>query len=154
MSQQLLLAFFVIFLLNLYFIPSLSLKFIVMNRILTNSILLVMLVLLAAPNSYAGLPISEPVSRVESVKKITKRKKSESKMASVKKRFVNKIVLKRMEGDNKAAAIVFAILIPFVGVAIYQDRISRDFWITLLLTALVYVPGLIYALSIVLKRTR
>ena len=56
-----------------------------------------------------------------------------------------------MEEGTRTAAIIMAILIPFVGVAIWQDGIGKDFWITLALTALLYIPGLIYALTIILN---
>jgi uncharacterized membrane protein YqaE (UPF0057 family) len=125
-----------------------------MKRTFFNSILLLLIALLTTPKSYAGIPISESTAKVERIEQMVKGKKSKNKVTALKNQVAEKVLLKRMEGDNKVAAIVFAILIPFVGVAIYQDRIGTDFWITLLLTALLYVPGLIYALSIVLKRTR
>jgi uncharacterized membrane protein YqaE (UPF0057 family)/outer membrane biosynthesis protein TonB len=45
-------------------------------------------------------------------------------------------------------AIIFAILIPPLGVAIYEGITTR-FWISLLLTILFFVPGMIYALLVV-----
>lgn len=50
--------------------------------------------------------------------------------------------------DMLILAVIFAILIPPVGVAIYEGFTTR-FWISLLLTLLFFVPGMIYALLVV-----
>lgn len=123
-----------------------------MKRFLYNVLVILMLFVFAAPSAFGGIPISERASEVSAKANLTPSKRI-TKLSKLKQKIAQKIISKRMEGENKTAAIVFAVLLPFVGVAIYQDRISKDFWITLLLTALLYVPGLIYALSIVLKRT-
>lgn len=46
--------------------------------------------------------------------------------------------------------IILTVLIPPVGVAMH-DGISSRFWISLVLTLLFFVPGLIYSLIVVLK---
>ena len=52
--------------------------------------------------------------------------------------------------DNNILAIIFAILIPPVGVLIYQNgKITTKFWISLLLTLLFWLPGAIYSLLVV-----
>lgn len=53
------------------------------------------------------------------------------------------------ESDNQILAIIFAILIPPLGVFIYQQRITTKFWISLLLTLLFWLPGAIYSLLVV-----
>jgi uncharacterized membrane protein YqaE (UPF0057 family) len=45
-------------------------------------------------------------------------------------------------------ALIFAIIIPPIGVAIYEGITSR-FWLCLLLTFLLFLPGMIYAILIV-----
>ncbi len=52
------------------------------------------------------------------------------------------------EGDALLCAIV-AIFIPPLGVALYEG-ITTNFWIDLILTLLFYVPGLIFALIVIL----
>ncbi len=52
-------------------------------------------------------------------------------------------------GDQLLCAII-SIFIPPLGVALYEEDITSHFWIDLLLTILLYVPGLIYALIIIL----
>ncbi len=57
---------------------------------------------------------------------------------------------KSLRGGDNMAAIIFAILIPPVGVYLKEGAITTHFWIDLLLTFLFYLPGMIYALYIVL----
>ncbi|MBN8665700.1 MAG: YqaE/Pmp3 family membrane protein [Chitinophagales bacterium] len=52
--------------------------------------------------------------------------------------------------DNQVLAIIFAILIPPVGVIIKEKgQVTTKFWISLLLTLLFWLPGAIYALLVV-----
>lgn len=46
--------------------------------------------------------------------------------------------------------VLITILLPPLGVALYEDGITTNFWIDLLLTLLFYLPGLIFALIIIL----
>lgn len=51
---------------------------------------------------------------------------------------------------NKLLLVLITILLPPVGVAV--DRgIKGEFWISLILTIIFFIPGLIYSLYIVLK---
>jgi len=52
--------------------------------------------------------------------------------------------------DNQILAIIFAILIPPVGVIIKEKgQVTTKFWISLLLTLLFWLPGAIYSLLVV-----
>jgi uncharacterized membrane protein YqaE (UPF0057 family) len=53
--------------------------------------------------------------------------------------------------NNQVLCAVIAIFIPFLGVALWSG-INIDFWITLLLTFLFFIPGLIYALYVILAK--
>ncbi len=55
------------------------------------------------------------------------------------------------DGDNQTLAIIFAILFPCLGVYFKEQSIGTHFWIALLLQCLFWIPGIIYALIIVLK---
>lgn len=46
--------------------------------------------------------------------------------------------------------VIITILVPPLGVFLHQGAINNKFWISLLLTLLLYVPGLIYSLIVVL----
>lgn len=118
-----------------------------MKNLLFRFLVCVLLFSITGPQVFAGIPIVDNDTEVQQVNK-----KTNKRISKLKKKITTKIWKQDVEdGENKVAAIVFAILIPFVGVAIYQDRVGRDFWITLILTALLYIPGLIYALTIVLR---
>jgi uncharacterized membrane protein YqaE (UPF0057 family) len=51
--------------------------------------------------------------------------------------------------DNKLLAIIFAILIPPVGVVLYENKVTTKFWISLLLSLIFWLPGMIYSLLVV-----
>ncbi len=51
--------------------------------------------------------------------------------------------------DNKLLTIIFAILIPPVGVVLYENKVTTKFWISLLLTFLFWLPGMVYSLLVV-----
>ncbi|MEO5673531.1 MAG: YqaE/Pmp3 family membrane protein [Chitinophagales bacterium] len=46
--------------------------------------------------------------------------------------------------------VIVAIFLPPLAVALYEEGITGHFWLDLLLTLLFYLPGLIYALIIIL----
>jgi uncharacterized membrane protein YqaE (UPF0057 family) len=91
-------------------------------------------------------------SAMEEFKNLSKKEKRE-KFREVKK------ALKEYKAEGKshkdAAAstvlqVIFAILIPPLGVFLHEGVINSKFWIDLLLTLLFFLPGMIYALVIVL----
>ncbi len=47
--------------------------------------------------------------------------------------------------------IIFAILLPPLGVGL-RYGISKEFWINLLLTLLGYIPGLIHAFIVLMRK--
>lgn len=51
--------------------------------------------------------------------------------------------------DDQLLIIIITILLPPLGVALYEGGITTKFWISLLLTLLFYIPGLIYSLLVV-----
>ncbi|MEO5967683.1 MAG: YqaE/Pmp3 family membrane protein [Ferruginibacter sp.] len=53
---------------------------------------------------------------------------------------------------NTTLLVILAILIPPLAVYLHQGEINSKFWIALLLTLLFYLPGMIYALVVVLGK--
>lgn len=53
-------------------------------------------------------------------------------------------------GVSTLLLVIIAILLPPLAVALHEGGINSRFWIDLLLTLLFYLPGLIYALVIIL----
>lgn len=50
---------------------------------------------------------------------------------------------------NKLLMIIIAVILPPLAVAL-DSGLSKQFWISLVLTLLFYLPGLIYALYVIL----
>lgn len=51
---------------------------------------------------------------------------------------------------NTLLLVIIAILLPPLAVFLHEGRINNRFWIDLILTLLFYLPGLIYALIVIL----
>ena len=51
---------------------------------------------------------------------------------------------------NTILLVILAILLPPLAVALHENAINGKFWLDLLLTLLFYLPGMIYALIVVL----
>jgi len=59
------------------------------------------------------------------------------------------------EVDNDLAfLIVLAVILPFIAVLLKEGRATSRFWISLLLTALFWLPGVIYSLLVVLNKVK
>jgi uncharacterized membrane protein YqaE (UPF0057 family) len=91
----------------------------------------------AALNDFRNLSKAEKKERIKEVKKAIKEYKAAKK--------------KHMEPKaSTLIQIIFAILIPPLGVYLHEGVINTRFWIDLILTILFFLPGMIYALIIVL----
>ncbi|HEX7845373.1 MAG TPA: YqaE/Pmp3 family membrane protein [Chitinophagaceae bacterium] len=51
---------------------------------------------------------------------------------------------------NTVLLVILAILLPPLAVYLHQGEINNKFWISLLLTLLFWIPGVIYALIVIL----
>jgi uncharacterized membrane protein YqaE (UPF0057 family) len=54
--------------------------------------------------------------------------------------------------DNQVLLIILAILLPPLAVYLHEGVINNKFWISLVLTLLFWLPGVIYALVVVLDK--
>jgi uncharacterized membrane protein YqaE (UPF0057 family) len=92
--------------------------------------------------------IKEAVNEFNSLSKNDKKERVSKVKAAVQQYKAN---LKNGEriNDNKLLAIIFAILIPPVGVVLYENKVTTKFWISLLLTFIFWLPGMIYSLLVV-----
>lgn len=66
----------------------------------------------------------------------------QKKLSSVKEKGNNNV-------DNKVILVILAILLPWLAVLLYKG-VSTEFWISLILWFLLWLPGVIYALLVVL----
>lgn len=60
-------------------------------------------------------------------------------------------ITENQQVENKLLLIIITILIPPLGVFLHQGAINSKFWISLVLTLLFFIPGLIYSLFVVLR---
>lgn len=91
----------------------------------------------AAIESFKSLPRKERKERVKLVKKEIKAFNTAKKAGK--------------EADtNTLLLVILAILLPPLAVYLHQGEINNKFWISLLLTILFWLPGVIYALIVIL----
>ena len=105
-------------------------------------------------NSAAPAGNEEVQKAIQEFKSLSKHERKE-RMKDVKKAW-KKYRSEKREGKETSSsagffAILFAILIPPLGVYLKEGEITNHFWIDLLLTFLFFLPGMIYALVIVLS---
>ena len=89
----------------------------------------------AAVAEFLSLPRKEKKLRIKEAKKAIKAYKTSNRSEPVTGTFLQ---------------VLFAILIPPLGVYLHEGEINKRFWIDLLLTILFFIPGMIYALVVVL----
>lgn len=90
----------------------------------------------AAMESFRALPRSERKDRIKDAKKMLKEYRADKRAG------------KAAETDQVLLAIL-AILLPPLAVYLKEGEINSKFWISLILTLLFWIPGVIYALLVV-----
>lgn len=125
-----------------------------MNKFLLSLIATILLQFSMTSATFAGIPIQEnSPAKTTTTHPVAANKQTAQKAA--KKSLVSKVLSKLAPAsETKTLAIILGILVPFLGVAVWQDAITKDFWITLGLTLLFIIPGIIYALTIILNDSR
>ena len=89
---------------------------------------------------------------MEAFKSLPRRERNE-KIKEVKKELKAFNAAKRAgkgASTNTILLVILAILLPPLAVYLHQGEINKKFWICLLLTLLFFVPGVIYALVVIL----
>lgn len=116
---------------------------------------------IAAVPAASSAPVNTPVNEtpapnvrdvVSSFKSLSKKEKKE-RFKEVKKELKEYKKLKKSGAEpstNKLLLVILAILLPPLAVYLHQGEINSKFWISLLLTLLFWLPGVIYALLVVL----
>jgi uncharacterized membrane protein YqaE (UPF0057 family) len=113
-----------------------------------------------------GMPAAEAVVRPvnpentsTSVEKKELTKKEARQQRRIKRKETKKELKKAIRDWKKEGAsdtdtlllVILAILIPPLAVGIYEGGLTSRFWISLLLTLLFFLPGVIYALIVILE---
>jgi len=91
----------------------------------------------SAINEFTNLSKKERKSRIREAKKEIKAHKAARKAGTV------------SETDTWVL-VVLSILLPPLAVYLHQGEINSKFWISILLTLLFWIPGVVYALIVVL----
>jgi uncharacterized membrane protein YqaE (UPF0057 family) len=136
-----------------------------------NSLLLFVVALFMGSAIYASEPISKPKAAVDTSTtneavlddvvatdalrefKSLSRVDRKMRIAEAKKAMKEYKAQKASGGDvstNTLLLVILAILLPPLAVALHEHGINGKFWLDLLLTLLFYLPGLIYALIVIL----
>jgi uncharacterized membrane protein YqaE (UPF0057 family) len=92
--------------------------------------------------------IKEAVNEFNSLSKKDKKERV-SKVKTAIQQYKSNLKNDENIDDKKLLAIIFAILIPPVGVVLYENKVTTKFWISLLLSLIFWLPGMIYSLLVV-----
>lgn len=128
------------------------------------SIILFALVLLLSntmPTAYATLIVPKPsglpdATTIQAAKESFKTMSAKEKKAKFKevsqaiKAYKAAKAAKAEPSTNTLLLVLIAILLPPLAVYLHEGEINNKFWIDLILTLLFYVPGLVYALIVIL----
>ena len=104
-----------------------------------------------------SLPVSASYAPTTPSRVITKSSYTEGKSAKSYqlKRLINLVQKKANEADSDLVfLIILCVLLPFIAVLLKEGRATSRFWISLLLTALFWLPGVIYSLLVVLHNNK
>lgn len=91
----------------------------------------------AAVKEFKSLSRKERKARVKEVKKTLREFKADKKAG-------------KAPSDDTVLLVILAILLPPLAVYLHQGEVNNKFWISLLLTLLFWLPGVIYALIVIL----
>jgi uncharacterized membrane protein YqaE (UPF0057 family) len=100
------------------------------------------------PVTNTNVPNEAVTNALNEFKGLSK-KERKSRIADVKKEL--REFRKKKDADEKTILLVIlAILLPPLAVYLHQGEINNKFWISLLLTLIFWLPGVIYALFVIL----
>ena len=100
-------------------------------------------------NAVPGKIVTESVNQFNQLSK----KEKKHRINEVKKQvnlFKKNMREGKVEDERTILLVILAILLPPLAVYLHQGEINTKFWISLILTLLIWVPGIIYALLVVL----
>lgn len=133
-----------------------------MKTVFTRILCIAFMLSFCMPESRSAVLPEKPVSgapdpttvkaAMESFHNLSKKEKRE-RMKEVRKAVKDFKAQKKAKAEPVASTLVqviVAILLPPLGVYLHEGEINNRFWIDLVLTILFYVPGLVYALIVIL----
>ncbi len=90
-----------------------------------------------AISSFNSLSKKEKKNRLSDVKKAIRQHKTDAKAG-------------KAPSTNTLLLVILALLLPPLAVYLHEGEINNRFWISLILTLLFFIPGVIYALIVIL----
>jgi uncharacterized membrane protein YqaE (UPF0057 family) len=126
------------------------------------TLMLVALVTINASAMAISLPANGPASTEPTPAEVKAAMKDLSSLSKKEKRERTKEIkkaVKQFNAEKKAGKapstntlllVILALLLPPLAVYLHQGEINTKFWISLLLSLLFFIPGVIYALIVVL----
>lgn len=90
-----------------------------------------------AVEEFKSLSRKERKARVKETKKALKAFKADKRAG-------------KAPSENTVLLVILAILLPPLAVYLHQGEVNTKFWISLLLTLLFWLPGVVYALIVIL----
>jgi len=92
----------------------------------------------AAMTEFKSLSKHEKKGRIKEAKKTLKQYKADKRAGRAE------------PSGNTVLLVILAILLPPLAVYLHEGQINTKFWISILLTLLFWIPGVIYALIVIL----
>ena len=135
-----------------------------MKKMMTRCLIYLLCLSLPATSVYASLPampsdkgaattenskVNDALAEFRSLKKSEKKARVKEARKAIKQFKADKRSGKAAS-DNTVLLVILAILLPPLAVYLHQGEINSKFWISLLLTLLFWIPGVIYALIVIL----
>ena len=101
------------------------------------------------PNVKSTFDFKEAFKELKSLSRAERRDRIKAAKAGI-KAFKEDKKAGRETSNNTLLQVILAILLPPLGVYLHEGEINSKFWIDLVLTLLFFIPGVIYALIVVL----
>jgi uncharacterized membrane protein YqaE (UPF0057 family) len=96
--------------------------------------------------------VNTALSEFRSLSKKEKREKIREAKSAIKKYKADKLAGRAADSDvNQLLLVILAIFLPPLAVYLHQGEINTKFWISLVLTLIFWIPGVIYSLLVVLN---
>lgn len=128
-------------------------------RSLRLSVLMLLALFMSLPAAQAVVTTVKPAETTVVEKEMTRQEKREMRKEERKARKEARKAVKAQikewrknaeVSDNLVLLVILAILFPPLAMGIYEGGLTSRFWISLLLTLLFYIPGLVYTLIVIL----
>lgn len=115
-------------------------------------ILFCFLLLFCISGAFASYPVAPSLS-IQSKKNNSQLKSSFRPEQKVKIGVIRKLIRKQVEAEKTELALllILAVLVPPLAVFLKEGQINSRFWISLLLTLLFWLPGVIYTMLVILS---